>query len=56
MPCHFGALAGMGHCYAHLGDCGRAIDCYEKSLSINPHMCGIREAVQELHGCVREKR
>jgi len=55
-PDHFGAWAGLGHCYAHLGDCGRAIDCYEKSLSINPHMCGIREAVQELHGCVREKQ
>ena len=54
-PDHFGAWAGMGHCYANLGDCGRSIDCYEKALSINPHMCGIQAAVQELHGCVRDK-
>lgn len=48
MPIHFGAWAGMGHCYAHLGKIWQALECYEKALSINPHMSQIRQAVEEL--------
>jgi tetratricopeptide (TPR) repeat protein len=48
MPCHFGAWAGMGHCHAHLERIPEAIECYEKALSINPHLHCIGEAVQEL--------
>jgi len=48
MPNHFGAWAGMGHCYAHEGKLLEAVECYEKALSINPHMCQIREAISEL--------
>jgi cytochrome c-type biogenesis protein CcmH/NrfG len=38
----------MGHCNAHQGRLGDAVESYEKALSINPHMCQIREAVHEL--------
>jgi tetratricopeptide (TPR) repeat protein len=48
MPIHFGAWAGMGHCHAHLGNLSQAVECYERALSINPHMSQIREAVVEL--------
>ena len=48
MPCHFGAWAGMGHCHAHLGEISPAIECYEKALSINPHLNCIKETVGEL--------
>jgi tetratricopeptide (TPR) repeat protein len=48
MPCHFGAWAGMGHCSAHLEQIPEAIECYQKALSINPHLECIREAVCEL--------
>ncbi len=48
MPCHFGAWAGMGHCHAHLDEIPQAIECYEKALSINPHLHCVREAVGEL--------
>ena len=48
MPIHFGAWSGMGHCYAHHGRMQQAVECYEKALSINPHMTQIREAVEEL--------
>jgi tetratricopeptide (TPR) repeat protein len=48
MPIHFGAWAGMGHSHAHLGKLACAVECYEKALAINPHMCQIREAVDEL--------
>ena len=48
MPLHFGAWAGMGHCHAHLGRPCEAVECYERALSINPHLDGIPQAIQEL--------
>ena len=48
MPCHFGALAGMGHCYAHLGKPREAIAAYERALEANPHLDCVRQTVQEL--------
>src|ERR1700722_2554137 len=48
MPCHFGAWAGMGHCYAHLGEHREALKCYEHALEINPHLDCVRQAVGEL--------
>ena len=48
MPCHFGAWAGMGHCYAHLGKHAEAIRSYEKALEINPRLEGVRQALDEL--------
>jgi tetratricopeptide (TPR) repeat protein len=48
MPCHFGAWAGMGHCHAHLERISEAIECYEKALSINPHLHCIKETIREL--------
>jgi tetratricopeptide (TPR) repeat protein len=48
MPCHFGAWAGMGHCYAHLAKPHDALECYHRALEINPHLDCIRQAVDEL--------
>jgi tetratricopeptide (TPR) repeat protein len=48
MPLHFGAWAGMGHCHAHLGRPCEAVECYERALSINPHLDGIPQSIQEL--------
>lgn len=48
MPCHFGALAGMGHCYAHLGKPRQAIEAYERALEANPHLDCVRQTVREL--------
>jgi tetratricopeptide (TPR) repeat protein len=48
MPIHFGAWAGMGHCHAHKGQLACAVECYEKALSINPHMSQVRESIEEL--------
>src|SRR5690349_14343955 len=50
MPCHFGAWAGMGHCHAHVGRLDEALSSYERALAINPHLDGVREAVEELRG------
>ncbi len=48
MPCHFLALAGMGHAHAHLGRLSEALECYQRALAVNPHMDCVREAVEEL--------
>jgi len=48
MPCHFGAMCGMGHCHAHLQQIPQAIEYYQKALEMNPHIECIREAVSEL--------
>jgi tetratricopeptide (TPR) repeat protein len=48
-PLHFGAWAGMGHCYAHLGNCEKALASYRRAVEINPHMHHIREALSA--GC-----
>jgi tetratricopeptide (TPR) repeat protein len=48
MPCHFGAWAGMGHCYAHLGKHDEAIRSYEKALEINPRLEGVRQGIDSL--------
>ena len=48
MPLHFGAWAGMGHCHAHLGRPCEAVECYERALSINPHLDGIPQSIHEL--------
>lgn len=48
MPHHFGAWAGMGHCYAHLGRLKQAAACYEKVLAIHPSFGGVRQVLDEL--------
>lgn len=48
MPCHFGAWAGLGHGYAHLGRIDEALASYKKALKINPHLECLVEACDEL--------
>lgn len=47
-PGHFGAAAGMGHSYTHLGDLHRALDCYRRAVTINPNMPAIARAIERL--------
>jgi tetratricopeptide (TPR) repeat protein len=54
MPCHFGAWAGMGHCHAHLGRFGKAVEYYEKALLINPALTGIKQVIGELKKKIAE--
>ncbi len=53
MPPHFGAMAGMGHCYAQLGNLSEAQHCYHQALAINPCMEGLALSlakIQEIIG------
>lgn len=47
-PRHFGALAGMGHCYAQAGHLVDAAKCYRKALRIHPRMRPIRNALDRI--------
>lgn len=48
MPCHFGAMACMGHCYAQLNDLYRALACYREAVHIHPRLLGVRSAMERL--------
>lgn len=47
-PRHFGALSGMGLIYSAIGKDQAALNVWEKALSINPGMQGIKARVEEL--------
>jgi tetratricopeptide (TPR) repeat protein len=47
-PWHFGAAAGLGHCYAQLGLYERALDAYHAALKLHPRMDGIRTAIRQI--------
>lgn len=48
MPQHFGAMAGMGHCFAHLGQWEEARKCYKLALAIHPRLEGIESSLRDL--------
>jgi tetratricopeptide (TPR) repeat protein len=48
VPVHFGAMAGLGHGYAHLGRLNEALDCYRQAVQINPRLTEIARAVHQL--------
>jgi len=49
MPQHFGAMSGMGHCYAQMQDWAEARHCYSVALAIHPRLEGIQAALFELN-------
>lgn len=48
MPQHFGAMAGMGHSYSHLGQWAEARRCYRLALAIHPHLEGIQFSLDQI--------
>lgn len=55
MPTHFGAMAGMGHAYAQLGELDEALDCYRRALAIHPRLADVREAAERLETARAER-
>ncbi len=50
---HFGAWAGLGHCYARLGEYAKSLECLGRALVIHPRLSGVRQsqrAVREQAG------
>lgn len=48
VPTHFGAISGMGHCFAQLGELNLALRCYRRARRINPQLDGIGDAIARL--------
>lgn len=48
VPQHFGAMSGMGHCYAHRGQWREARHCYRLALAIHPRLEGIQGSLEEI--------
>ena len=55
IPTHFGAIAGMGHCYTQMNDLERALKCYRRAVAINPRMKPICDAIRSLETRMREE-
>jgi tetratricopeptide (TPR) repeat protein len=53
-PCHFGAFAGMGHCYLRLGYLREAMDAYQQALKINPNLYAIVYTILQIQVALRE--
>jgi tetratricopeptide (TPR) repeat protein len=47
-PRHFGALSGLGMIRQKQGDLAAARAAYREALSVNPHMEGIKRALEEI--------
>ena len=47
-PRHFGALAGLGRVFLALGRDKAALQAFRAALAINPHLDGVRSAVEVL--------
>ena len=54
MPQHFGAMAGMGHCYAHRGQWQEARHCYRLALAIHPRLDGVEASLGQIHQLLRD--
>ena len=54
VPTHFGAIAGMGHCFAQLGDLPLALRCYRRARRLNPQIDGINEAIDRLQAKIKD--
>lgn len=47
-PCHFGAIVGLGHAYAFLGDASAALDHYRRALRVHPRLDGLPELIARI--------
>jgi tetratricopeptide (TPR) repeat protein len=47
-PYHFGAVAGIGQCYLHLGNRESALESFRRALRLNPDLAGVRAQVRHL--------
>jgi len=47
-PRHFGALSGLGQIYDRQDIDASAISAFQKAVSLNPHMPGVKERMKQL--------
>jgi tetratricopeptide (TPR) repeat protein len=54
MPQHFGAMSGLGHCHAHLGQWRQAKHCYRLALAIHPRLEGTQASLDQIDRLLHE--
>lgn len=55
-PCHFAALAGLGHCHAASGCPAQALEAYHRTLALHPRIEGIRQSIHHVRQCLLRSR
>jgi tetratricopeptide (TPR) repeat protein len=55
-PDHFGVLAGYGQIYLRLDQPERALDYFQRALTINPNLSQVEIAVRQLRRIIDDKR
>jgi tetratricopeptide (TPR) repeat protein len=45
---HFGALSGLGQIFEAMDRPKQALKAYQAALAVNPHMVGVRDAIERL--------
>jgi tetratricopeptide (TPR) repeat protein len=55
-PSHFGALAGYGQIYLRLDQPERALDYFQRALTVNPNLAGVEAAIEALKQAIIETR
>lgn len=55
-PHHFGAMAGLGHCFASTGQFDQSLQAYRCVLQMQPRMAGIRQAMAHVRKAARHRK
>jgi Flp pilus assembly protein TadD len=55
-PDHFGALSGTGMNYLELDEPARALDSFERALTVNPNLADVEETVRILRTLLERQR
>jgi tetratricopeptide (TPR) repeat protein len=55
-PRHFGALSGLGLWNVELEHDDAALDAFERALTVNPHMAGVRANAEMMRQRIEDKK
>jgi tetratricopeptide (TPR) repeat protein len=53
-PYHFGAMAGLGHCFAAMGRLNQALAAYRCTLWLHPRLEGIQRTIREVRRSLQQ--
>jgi tetratricopeptide (TPR) repeat protein len=54
-PFHWGALSGYGMIYVELDQPGRALEYFEKALTVNPNLTSVERAIETLKALLLQR-
>lgn len=54
-PVHFGALSGAGLCYLRLRELNKALEYFERAVTINPNMPQIQQYIEDIKKYLRDQ-